>query len=214
MEMGKHPPGARKWCPMISAILGVLKAGKIYVPLDPSLHGKNPLYSEDSQADFIVTNKNLSIAESLLECASTDQHGRVRPSLKPKPRSLYNPGHPCLDSLPPALPRSKEIVHSHRNLLHFVMNYTNGFRICADDRLTLLIPVASMLVPTISFCLAQRCRPLPVDIKRRSDPSGRLAHTDYHLQFRPNRLSPSHRRIDREENFSPLRLIKMMGEPV
>src|SRR5215208_1976200 len=54
---------------MIGAIFGVLKAGKVYVPLDPSFpYARNAYILEDSQAGLIVTNnKNLSLAESLSE---------------------------------------------------------------------------------------------------------------------------------------------------
>src|ERR687894_1356762 len=54
---------------MIAAILGVLKAGKAYVPLDPSFpYARNAYILEDSQAGLIVTNdENRSLAESLGE---------------------------------------------------------------------------------------------------------------------------------------------------
>ena len=50
--------------PMIVAILGVLKAGKICVPLDPLFPRARISYLlEDSQAGILVTNsKNLSLA--------------------------------------------------------------------------------------------------------------------------------------------------------
>src|SRR5829696_3565411 len=54
---------------MIAAILGVLKAGKVYVPLDPSFpYARNAYILEDSQAGLIITNnENRSLAESLGE---------------------------------------------------------------------------------------------------------------------------------------------------
>src|SRR5215203_1027230 len=52
---------------MIGAIIGVLKAGKVYVPLDPSFpHARNAYILEDSQAGLIITNtENRSLADSL-----------------------------------------------------------------------------------------------------------------------------------------------------
>jgi non-ribosomal peptide synthetase component F len=35
--------------------------------------------------------------------------------------------------------RPKGIVHTHRNVLHHVMNYTNVFHLCPEDRVTLLL---------------------------------------------------------------------------
>ena len=64
--------------PMIVAILGVLKTGKIYVPLDPSFpHARNTSVLEDTQAELIVTNsRNLSLANELghgtLQLVNTD----------------------------------------------------------------------------------------------------------------------------------------------
>src|ERR687889_2317092 len=54
---------------MIAAILGVLKAGKVYVPLDPSFpYARNAYILEDSQAGLIMTNnENRALAESLSE---------------------------------------------------------------------------------------------------------------------------------------------------
>src|SRR5919112_5100235 len=54
---------------MIAAILGVLKAGKVYVPLDPTFpYARSAYILEDSQAGLIITNsKNHSLADSLGE---------------------------------------------------------------------------------------------------------------------------------------------------
>src|SRR5215210_6225001 len=55
--------------PMIAAILGVLKAGKVYVPLDPSFpYARNAHTLEDSQSGLIITNnENRSLVEKLSE---------------------------------------------------------------------------------------------------------------------------------------------------
>ena len=45
--------------------------------------------------------------------------------------------------------KPKGVMQTHRNVLHFMMNYTNGLRICADDRLTSFTHSASTEVPTI-----------------------------------------------------------------
>ncbi len=58
--------------PLIAAILGVLKAGKIYVPLDAAFPRARLTYMlEDSQARLVVTNtKMLSLASELAGEAS------------------------------------------------------------------------------------------------------------------------------------------------
>ncbi len=129
--------------PLIAAILGVLKAGKIYVPLDPSFPRARLTYMlEDSQAALILTNnKNLAMAEEF-----------ARRSLPPINIDEFDTSardeNPGLSISPDALAyilytsgstgRPKGVVQKHRNLLHEIMNYTNEARICADDRLSLL----------------------------------------------------------------------------
>ena len=128
---------------MIAAILGALKAGKIYVPLDPLLPDTRAGYiMDDSQAGLIVTDsKNRSLANKLarntlplLELDSLDARlSDDSPSRSISPDTfawiLYTSG---------STGRPKGVVQNHRNVLHFVMNYNNGLHLCAEDRLTVL----------------------------------------------------------------------------
>ena len=129
--------------PMVAAILGTLKAGKIFVPLDPSYPqaGLNYLF-EDSQAALIVTdNKNLFVAEGLarsvrqlinideLDSSLSDENIGLPLSPDTLAYILYTSGSTA---------QAKGVLQNHRNTLHTIMNYTNGFRICVYDRLTLL----------------------------------------------------------------------------
>ena len=52
---------------LVIALLGILKAGKIYVPLDPAfLHHRLTQIKEDAQADLIITaNKHMALARHL-----------------------------------------------------------------------------------------------------------------------------------------------------
>ncbi len=129
--------------PMIAAILGALKAGKIYVPVDTLLPRTRATYIlEDSRASLIVTNnKNLPLAKEWTDNAlslinideidasrSTDSLGL---SISPAALAwiLYTSG---------STRGPKGVVQNHRNVLHFVRNYTNGLRLCSEDRLTVL----------------------------------------------------------------------------
>src|SRR3990172_3079916 len=129
--------------PMVAAILGTLKAGKIFVPLDPTYPqaGLNYLF-EDSQAALIVTdNKNLLVAEGLarsvrqlinideLDSSLSDENIGLPLSPDTLAYILYTSGSTA---------QAKGVLQNHRNTLHTIMNYTNGFRICVYDRLTLL----------------------------------------------------------------------------
>jgi len=128
--------------PVIAAILGALKAGKFYVPLDPSLpHLRVKYILEDLQASYIVTNnKNLPLAKSLA--------GTVIDLVNIDELDSLPDGNPCIGIQPESLSwviytsgstgKPKGVIQNHLNVLHFMMNYTNGLHICVDDRLTLL----------------------------------------------------------------------------
>ncbi len=128
--------------PVIAAILGVLKAGNYYVPLDPSLpHLRIKFILEDLQASCVLTNdKNLLLAESLagtslelVNIDALDSAAADNPAIQISPESLcwviYTSG---------STGKPKGVMQNHRNVLHSMMTYTNALHICVDDRLTLL----------------------------------------------------------------------------
>lgn len=129
--------------PMIASFLGVLKSGKIYVPLDPAHPIPRLQYMlEDSGAALIVSNRrNLILAKELadrkrsvinideIEATASDKS----PSLQLAPDALayilYTSG---------STGKPKGVLQNHRNVLHVVMRYTNRARISGDDRIALL----------------------------------------------------------------------------
>ena len=129
--------------PVIGAILGVLKAGRTYVPLDPSLPIARTAYIlEDSRAGLLVTDsQNLPLARQLArqgcEIINIDELALGTP--------VENPGHDISPEFPcwiiytsGSTGRPKGVIQTHRNVLHMTMNYTNNFHVCADDRVSLL----------------------------------------------------------------------------
>ena len=143
--------------PMIEAILGALKAGKIYVPLDPSLPSARLSYIvQDSESSLLLTNTRnsafgASLAESRIPVVDVDEldreSGADNPGVAGSGDSLswiiYTSG---------STGKPKGVVQTHRNLLHFVRNYTNGLSLAASDRLSLLFSFAVNGAAHEMFC--------------------------------------------------------------
>jgi amino acid adenylation domain-containing protein len=147
-EAGEHRTAALLFghdIDMIAGILGVLKAGLAYVPLDVSYpvdRLQNML--EDSEARMIITNhKNLQLARKVrdqvnknivaLNIDEIPAHapaGNPHTAINPKTLAyiLYTSG---------STGKPKGVMQNHRNVLHFARVYTNALHINDQDRLTL-----------------------------------------------------------------------------
>ena len=209
--------------PMIAAMLGVLKSDKAYVPLDPSLpRARNTYITEDSQAELIVTNsRNLSLARELnqnnLQTINIDE---LDPKLSPE-----NPGVSVSPDAPTwvlytsgSTGQPKGVVQNHRNVLHFVMNYTNSFHICVGDRFVLLYSFSANAAAHETFsALLNGASLYPLSVREK----GLDRLTDWLIQNEitiyssvPTLFAHFADTLTGEEKFPRLRLIKITGEPV
>ncbi len=212
-----------KGAPLIATVLGVLKAGKIYMPLDPSYPpARIAAILEDSQAGLIMTNNQcFSLADELrhstLQLVNTEEIDanlsteNLGLSISPDTLSwiLYTSG---------STGKPKGVVQNHRNVLHFIMNFTNGFHLCADDRLTLLFSccvnggaheIFSALLNGASLHL--------LDIKA----EGLTQMANWLIEHEitiycsvPTLFQHFIDTLTGKERFHNLRLIKLIGEPV
>ena len=209
--------------PMIAAILGVLKAGKMYVPLDTSYPRASISYIlEDSQAGVIVTNsRNLPLAHELayfgvqvvnvdeIDCNSPVQNPNLNISPESPVNILYTSG---------STGQPKGVVQNHRNVLHEIMNYTNGVNICAIDRLILLSsPSFSGTVRTIYGALLNGGGLYLLDI--REEGLTHLADWMFRQGITIYRSVPAIFRhfvstLAGKERFPDLRLIYLAGDSV
>ena len=131
--------------PLVIAILGSLKAGKCYVPLDPtSPLERNAYMLTDSGATLIVTNdQNLCLAKRLAldsdHLLNLDRIDSNVPDTNPG-LSLSSSSLAYILYTSGSTGRPKGVIQNHRNVLHNVMRHTNTLRICPDDRQSLLYP--------------------------------------------------------------------------
>jgi amino acid adenylation domain-containing protein len=129
--------------PMVASLLGVLKAGKFYVPLDPSYPDTRLAYMlEDSESRLVLTSSRLrTLAEQLTSRGAIlldiDDLGpgidEENPGLAIAPDAfldiLYTSG---------STGRPKGVVEIHKNVLGFTRARTNSCHFSADDRMSLL----------------------------------------------------------------------------
>lgn len=204
----------------IIGVLGTLKAGQIYVPLDPSFpETRNQYILQDSQAAILLTNnKNLRLAKSLLK-------GQLLLNLD-EIQSSADEGNSGLEISPDTVAyilstsgstgEPKGVVQTHRNVLAVVQRYTVGLQISAEDRLSLLPPYSvTASISNIFGALLNGACLCPFDVKERG--VTQLAEwliqrevTIYHSV--PTVFRHFVATLTGQEQFPKLRLIRLGGE--
>jgi amino acid adenylation domain-containing protein len=133
----------RQGNPAVSSILGILKAGKCYVPLDPT-YPEATLVSilEESQASLVVTNdpdlpSAMAFVREPSKILNIDKLDDGIPTDNPSP-TISPDSLAYLFYTSGSTGRPKGVVQNHRNVLHQIMTYTNGLQLAREDRVTLL----------------------------------------------------------------------------
>ncbi len=212
---------------MIVAMLGVLKTGFIYVPLDPSYPEKRLSYMvEHSKAGVIVTNNfNFDFAKRIVE--QIDREIEIlNIDLLDKEILVEDLDTPIFEDevayilyTSGSTGKPKGVMQSHKNIWHFVKNYAQELSITDRDRLTLFSAFShDAAVIDIYTGLLTGATLYPINIKDQvkmmdiADWLQKEKITIWHsvptvFRYFMNTLSG-------EEDFQDLRLIVLGGERV
>ncbi|GEM_PF-1446662 len=168
---------------MIAGLIGVLKTGKIYVPLDPSYPFERLLYMlKDSNSGMILTNnKNAELAyklasevcssirvvniELMVETTEAPDTGDELP-LSSEVYILYTSG---------STGNPKGVVQTNENILHFIECYSKKLHVTPSDRIALFTSYSHTVAAIDIFtALLNGAAVYPYDIKKEGN-MGRLS---------------------------------------
>ena len=207
---------------IIAAILGILKTGRIYVPLDPVLPAARTAHMlQDSQAKLLLTeSKHFSQAQRLaqdgqhiLNCDDVD--ATVAAENLDGPMSAET--HALILYTSGSTGRPKGVLHNHRNILAEARNYTNDVRICPEDRLSLCQSCSfANSIRNIYGALLNGAALFPYDLASEGiPPLAEWMHTHRITIF--HTLATIVRRlldtIAADATFPALRILRFGGEP-
>lgn len=208
---------------MLVGMLGAVKAGKVYVPLDPSFPESRLSYMlEDAEICMLITHgANHQLAELLLQekeipILDVDQlhewsSSNLETTYSPDDVAyiLYTSG---------STGKPKGVMQSHRNVLFHMRNYTNQLHIGSEDRLTLLSSYSfDASVMAIYGALLNGATLVPIDLKR--DGMNALKETLRSKRVTIYHSTPTVYRyflasLEEEETFPDVRVVVMGGEEV
>ena len=207
----------------ISTLLGILKANKSYVPLDPSFPKDRTAYMfEYSESELIVTDSAhrdlaAAIAGKTVPILLIDdidiRRSAENPNLTTDPQCmaylLFTSG---------STGKPKGIAFCHRNLLHTTMCLINNLHISADDRMTQLHSTSFAASVVDIYCpLLNGGSVYPWDVKTRgiaglSSWLRREAVTC--IQWIPTPFRQLMGSLKEGEQFGSVRLVVMASEPL
>lgn len=212
---------------MIAGMLGTLKAGKFYIPLDPTYPVKRLVYMlKDSNTGILLTNNRNEEFACELITASKNKIQSINIDLIDDKRSTENMGIKiCPEDFAYILYTSgstgvpKGVIQKHKNVLHFIRVYTNNLHIHSQDRLTLFSSYSfDASVMDIYGALLNGAALYPFNVKE----DGNLYHLSLWLKEEKITIYHSIPTLYRhaadmltvEEEFPNIRLVVLGGEAV
>jgi amino acid adenylation domain-containing protein/non-ribosomal peptide synthase protein (TIGR01720 family) len=140
---------------VVVGIMGVLKSGSTFVIMDPEFPPDRLGYIlSDTDAHVILTDdENEALALDLRARVNTNIRVKnIKDFYAPEAGGELEKDESTADDIAyivytsGSLGKPKGVMQSHRNVLHYTMNYTNGLHISREDRLS--------LIPSFSFSAA------------------------------------------------------------
>jgi amino acid adenylation domain-containing protein len=206
----------RQGAPLVAAILGILEAGKFYVPLDPSAPAAELAQQvAASAARLVIADEACQTVAERFAAADRKvwQLERIGGTAESDGPAIAPDAYAYVFYTSGSTGTPKGVVDSHRNVLHNVMRYTNALRIGADDRLTLLqAPHFSGAVSSLFGALLNGAAVFPFDLKRQS--IGEIARTVVEHEITIWHSVPAlfELLVETGLRFPSLRLIRLEGD--
>jgi len=156
---------------LMVAILGVLKAGKFFVLLDPAFPMvRNVAILNDSQATLLLADETNACTAGqfsdkgvrLIEFDSFDKDGPYRHF----PVSLSSHSLVYLAYTSGSTGEPKGVMNNHRNVMYDVMLRTNAYHISYLDKLSLVATASVHAVNNIFFALLNGAMLLPFNVQK------------------------------------------------
>lgn len=215
----------------IAVLLGAIKAGKAYVPLDPTYPPARLEYMlHDCQANVILSDRaNLSLAGELAAGkAGPGSGGSVNVLCVPELDAGLSTGNPGLDISPDAYAyilytsgttgQPKGVLGDHRQVMHFTKVFINSFHTRPEDRVSLLSALSfSGSLAYIFPTLLNGSALFPFDVKKGGP--AQLAHwlIDERITLYgsvPTLLRQICASLTGNETFPDLRIVRVGGDRV
>ncbi len=214
--------------PALAAIMGALKAGKIYILIDPSYPRERiEDILLDAYADVIVTdNANLKLAESIAypkDAASEYQLINIDDISKDLSdqnlaQKIFSSNYANIFYTSGSTGKPKGVINNHRNILHGTYNATKGYMITPDDRILLLTSLSfGASISDIFGALLNGAALYMFSLKNRSFRQLAQWMVDERITmcyFVPTSFRQFAESLSGDEVFSNLRMIRLGGEAI